>query len=51
MEGRRLSDTYVAPELYDLGSLREITQGFNFRGIEDGGNKLLDPHHSGPGFP
>jgi hypothetical protein len=44
-------DVYVPPALHDFGSLVEITRGVAFRGPEDGGSKVLDPHHSGPGFP
>ncbi len=37
---------YEAPEIRDYGSLRELTEAVDFRGFEDGGNKLADPHHT-----
>jgi hypothetical protein len=40
--------TYETPAVIDYGTLLELTEGFAFRGVEDGGNKLTDAHHSGP---
>jgi hypothetical protein len=46
--GGTVPDTYVPPVLYDYGSLVKMTQGAAFRGLEDGGSKVLEAHHSGP---
>jgi hypothetical protein len=38
--------SYVKPEIRDYGSLRELTEAVDFSGVEDGGNKLVGPHHT-----
>jgi hypothetical protein len=38
--------SYEKPEVRDYGSLRELTEAVDFSGVEDGGNKLVGPHHT-----
>jgi hypothetical protein len=41
-----MKDTYEKPVVRDYGNLVELTAAVDFRGTEDGGNKLAGPHHS-----
>lgn len=38
--------SYIKPEIHDYGSLRELTDAVDFRGLEDGASKLAGPHHT-----
>jgi hypothetical protein len=37
---------YEKPEIRDYGSLRELTASADYTGEEDGGGKLVAPHHT-----